>query len=65
MDSLFAADVCDAFLASQSIQDDADLLLSRELAASLAFDLPNNGFRRSFRLFFGTHAFLLALDYHK
>jgi hypothetical protein len=24
------------------------------------FDLPYDGFRRSFRLFFGCHAFLLA-----
>jgi YVTN family beta-propeller protein len=35
-------------------------ILGSELSASLAFDLPNNGFRRSSGLCLGRHEFLLA-----
>jgi len=45
MDAFLPAEVGDAGLPSQALEDDPDLFLGRELPTGLSLDLPDDRFR--------------------
>jgi hypothetical protein len=60
MDAFLPAEIRDALLTTKALQNDTDLFFGSEFTPGFAFDLPNDGFRRSLGLFLCCHAFLLA-----